>query len=186
MLYNAAIPFVRIHSIRGLCKNHTGPESSVCARAESPPCSYNAGSRSLSFDFVDISVVVQKHLFHRLRESRRYVQRYGYHATLQRFLLPQHRQKRQERRDDRGGRGRAGAAAAAGRVDVVLLLPPGWRQLRLLDGDGARPVQRGDAERPAFSEGEIALQSLSDIVTIFPISKANFSTLASLPCDYTC
>ena len=38
--YSVALPFLHELSIRGLCKNHTGPESSVCARTEAQRCSY--------------------------------------------------------------------------------------------------------------------------------------------------
>ena len=37
-IYSAANPIVHKLSIQGLCKNHTGPESRVCARWDSPPC----------------------------------------------------------------------------------------------------------------------------------------------------
>ena len=47
------------------------------------------------------------------------------------------------------------APPAARRVDGVLLGPARGRQLGLLDGDGARPVQRGDAEGPVFERGYI-------------------------------
>ena len=47
-----------------------------------------------------------------------------------------------------------GAALFARRVDGVLLRPARGRQLGLLDGDGARAVQRGDAEGPAVSKRE--------------------------------